>query len=99
MNAIIFYAVRPLVMLVASLPFRALYVVSDILSLVFRVIGYRRKVILTNLRTSFPEKSESEIRSIANKYYQHMCDVIVESLKAMKMDEAETREHTIMQQH
>ncbi len=99
MNAIIFYAVRPILMLVASLPFRALYVVSDVMSLLFRAIGYRRKVILTNLRTSFPEKSETEIRAIANAYYRHMCDVIVESLKAMKMDEAETREHSIMRQY
>jgi KDO2-lipid IV(A) lauroyltransferase len=99
MNAIIFYVVRPVVMLVASLPFRALYVVSDIMSLVFRAIGYRRKVILNNLRSSFPEKSDAEIRAIATSYYRHMCDVIVESLKAMKMDEAETRKHAIMKQH
>lgn len=96
MNALIYYVVRPLLMLVASLPFRALYLFSDVMSLVFRVIGYRRKVILTNLRASFPEKSESEIRTIATRYYRHMCDVIVESLKAMKMDEAETREHATM---
>lgn len=99
MNAFVFYAVRPFVMLVASLPFRALYAVSDVMSLVFRAVGYRRKVILTNLRTSFPEKSEAEIRAIAKGYYRHMCDVIVESLKAMKMDEAETRKHTITKQH
>lgn len=99
MNAVIYYAVRPIVMMVASLPFRLLYVFSDFMSLVFRAIGYRRNVILTNLRNSFPDKSESEIRAIATQYYRHMCDVIVESLKALKMDEAETREHSVMRQH
>ncbi|HLT81558.1 MAG TPA: lysophospholipid acyltransferase family protein [Cyclobacteriaceae bacterium] len=99
MKAVIFYLIHPIVMLVASLPFPALYAVSDVMSLVFRAVGYRRKVILTNLRASFPEKSEAEIRSISRAYYRHMCDVIVESLKAMKMDEAETRKHAVAQQH
>ena len=91
MKALIYYLSWPLVYLTASLPFTALYRVSDILCLVLRTVGYRKTVILTNLRNSFPEKSEHEIREIAQQYYQYVCDVIVESLKAMKMDDAETR--------
>lgn len=91
MKAFIYYLTWPLVYLTASLPFSALYRVSDLLSLIFKIVGYRRSVIMTNLRNAFPEKDETEIRHIASQYYDYLCDVIVESLKAMKMDDTETR--------
>lgn len=99
MKAIIYYATWPLVYLTASLPFSALYRVSDLLCLVLKMVRYRRSVIMTNLRNSFPDKDADEIRDIASQYYQYVCDVIVESLKAMKMDDAETRKHCTTQQH
>lgn len=48
--------------------------------LVAHVVGYRKKVILTNLRNSFPEKSEAEIKRIANKYYLHLSYMIIEAI-------------------
>ena len=45
------------------LPLRVLYVLSDLLYvLTYHVIRYRRNVVRENLRTSFPEKSEAEIK-------------------------------------
>ena len=44
------------------------------------VFGYRKKVVLENLRNSFPEKSEKEIKEICRKFYLHFCDVIVEGI-------------------
>ena len=47
--------------LVALLPFRALYVLSDGLYFLMRhVVYYRKKVVRRNLRNSFPEKSETD---------------------------------------
>ncbi len=37
--------------------------------------------MINNLKNSFPEKSEKEINAIAFKFYRHLCDIIVESLK------------------
>lgn len=44
--------------LLALLPFRAIYVLSDGLAFLMQhVIHYRQKVVRTNLRNSFPEKA------------------------------------------
>jgi Kdo2-lipid IVA lauroyltransferase/acyltransferase len=90
MQAVVFYCVYPLIFLVASLPFKALYFLSDILCAILKLTGYRRKVVLQNLRNSFPEKSEKEITVICNQYYQYLCDLILETLKTLRMTKAET---------
>lgn len=47
------------------------------------MFGYRKKVVFNNLRKSFPEKSEAEIRKIAKGFYRQFCDFIVESIKSL----------------
>lgn len=49
--------------------------------LLFDVVGYRKEVIRTNLKNSFPEKSEAELKVIANNFYLHFTDIIVETIK------------------
>jgi KDO2-lipid IV(A) lauroyltransferase len=44
-----------------------------------------------NLRLVFPEKSEADIKTIMRKFYHHLCDMIVESVKSMTISEAELR--------
>ncbi len=64
------------------LPFRILYAVSDLLHLVlYRLAGYRKKVVMRNLRNAFPEKNEREIVRLASLFYRHLCDLVVESVK------------------
>jgi len=66
----------------SHLPFWALYLLSDLFYLiVYHLVGYRKKVVYTNLRNSFPEKSEKEIARIAKSYYHHLCDLSLESIK------------------
>lgn len=48
--------------------------------LLLRLIRYRRGVILNNLRGSFPEKSEGEIRDIMHKFYNVLAEVIVDTI-------------------
>jgi len=45
------------------------------------ILRYRRKIVYDNLGNSFPEKSETEIRKIANRFYQNLADVILETIK------------------
>lgn len=67
---------------VSHLPFFILYFLSDIFYIfINKVFKYRKKVIVTNLKNSFPEKSEAEIKDITRKFYRHFCDIFVESLK------------------
>ncbi|MDR0814250.1 MAG: lysophospholipid acyltransferase family protein [Bacteroidales bacterium] len=83
----LFYAVCRLL---AFLPLRALYVLSDFLYLIIRyVVGYRRKVILENLRNSFPEKTEQERVKIMGQFYHYMCDLFVEIIKILHISDKE----------
>ena len=61
--------------LLSLLPFWALYVLSDgIYLIIYRLVGYRKKVVRKNLSTAFPEKSEEERLVIETKLYHWLCD-------------------------
>ncbi len=92
MQAIFFYLSYPFIYILASLPFRALYRISDFICYILLLSGYRSGVVLTNLRNSFPEKSEAEIKTLKNAYYHYLCDLILETLKTLRMTEKEARE-------
>lgn len=90
MQAIVYYISLPCIYLISLLPFWLLYRVSDFLFvLIYYVFGYRKKVVFTNLRNSFPEKSEKEIKKIARKFYVHFCDLILELPKALTISQKE----------
>ena len=75
---------------VSRMPFPLLYVFSDFLFFVmFRLVGYRRKVVFDNLKNSFPEKEEKELSEIEKKFFKHFCDLIVESIKGFTISEEE----------
>ncbi len=92
MGALGYYLALPFIYGIALLPFPLLYLLSDgVCFLLFNVIGYRRKVILTNLRNSFPEKSEAEIQAIARRFQRWFCDLTLETLKTLTMSPATVR--------
>ena len=93
MKAVLFYTVYPLIYLIAHMPFSWLYRLSDGLYYVLRLTGYRENVVLQNLRNSFPEKDEEEIREISEKYFRYLCDLVLETLKTLNMPEESTRKH------
>jgi len=95
MQAFLFYLTYPFIYLIASLPFRALYAVSDFLYYILKLTGYRRKVVLKNLRNSFPEKSPEEIDKACESFYRYLCDLILETLKTLRMTEREAKEHCV----
>lgn len=70
------------VKLLALLPLRALYVLSDVLYFViYRVIRYRVGVVRANLEASFPGKDGGELLLLERKFYRHFADYAVETLK------------------
>lgn len=76
----------------ALCPFGILYFISSCLyPLIYYVIGYRRKVVRTNLTNSFPEKSLKEIIAIEKKFYRHFCDQLVETVKLSRISKDEIR--------
>jgi KDO2-lipid IV(A) lauroyltransferase len=58
--------------------------------IMYPIIGYRKKVVLENLRKSFPEKDEKEIHDIAKKFYKQLTDVFFESLYLLRMKPEES---------
>lgn len=84
MKRIGFYIVRALMYAISVLPFWLLYRLSDfVFVILYYLIGYRKKVVMTNLQNSFPEKSEAEIKRIQRKFYRYFCDLILETLKTL----------------
>ncbi|MBK6341935.1 MAG: lysophospholipid acyltransferase family protein [Flavobacteriales bacterium] len=84
MSAVGYYLALPFLYGIALLPFPLLYLLSDFTCLLlFGLIGYRKEVVLTNLRKSFPEKNEAEIRAIAKRFYRWFCDLTLETLKTL----------------
>ena len=98
MQAIAFYLVYPFIYLIASLPFRVLYKLSDLLYYLFWISGYRKKVVMENLKNSFPEKNPEEIRDLGESYFRYLCDLTLETFKTMKMTEEEARAHCVYHQ-
>jgi len=81
-----FIIIYPLIMLISILPFRILYLFSDLLSfIVFNLIGYRKNVILNNLKVAFPDKSLDELKMIRKTFYRHFTDLYLEAVKTLTM--------------
>jgi Kdo2-lipid IVA lauroyltransferase/acyltransferase len=71
-----------LLKLLAHLPLFVLYFLADVVFwIIYYLKPYRKKVVLENLRRSFPEKAEIEIEQIAKQFYRNFADVIFEILK------------------
>lgn len=70
------------------LPFWVIYGISNmVFFLLYYLLGYRKKIVFTNLRRSFPEKNEKEIKSIAKASYHNLADIMVEGIKGASMNE------------
>jgi len=91
MAAVVYYLLAyPL----SLLPLRWLYVLSNLLSFLFKnMLPYRRKVIVENLRKVFPQKSESEIKALSHAYYDFLADVLIESIKNFNFSAQDIHKH------
>lgn len=64
------------------------YLISDVLYLfIYKIVGYRTAVVRKNLSSSFPNKSEEELRDIEHRFYRWFCDYLVETVKMFSISE------------
>ena len=90
MHYLTYLIFRAFIFLFRFIPFNVLFGFSNLIYyLIYYIAGYRKKVVLENLRNSFPEKSEKEIGRISKGFYHHFADMLIESLKAFTMTEEE----------
>jgi len=84
MQFLVYILAYPILWLISILPFRIFYWFSDfVFFLVYYVLGYRRKVVRENLALALPHLNLAERKVIEKKFYQHMCDMFLETIKTM----------------
>jgi KDO2-lipid IV(A) lauroyltransferase len=92
-SRLIYYCV---IIPISRLPFPLLYGLSSFVYLVlYKVIGYRKNVVLSNIQRSFPEKSPKDHQEICDKFYSHFCDLILESIKTFTISEKEVLKRVV----
>lgn len=83
-SRILSWIVVGLLVLLSMVPLRILLFFSPALAFfVRRVIGYRRAVVLMNLRRSFPDKGHDGIAAIERQFYLHFADLFFETISLL----------------
>lgn len=81
-----------LFMPLAWMPLPVLYLLSNLIRGLFQyVIKYRRKVVIDNLQSCFPDKTPEELRQIENEFYRQFADNIVETVKLLSISDRTMR--------
>jgi Kdo2-lipid IVA lauroyltransferase/acyltransferase len=90
LDYLVYLLLRAFIALFRLIPFGLAYFFADIAYIIgYHVVGYRKNVVFTNLRKSFPGKTEEEYKTIAKGFYHHFGDIIIESIKSFTMTEAQ----------
>ncbi|MCB0561704.1 MAG: lysophospholipid acyltransferase family protein [Lewinellaceae bacterium] len=98
MNALLYYLALPMLYLISLMPFRLMYGFSDgLYVLVYSVLRYRKKVVLSNLRKAFPEKGDEEIQLICRRFYRYLCDLTLEGFKNLTISPAGLKKHILFE--
>ena len=88
MHRLVYYLAYPFAWGFSKLPFRILYIISDLIYLLFfYVIGYRKKVVLSNLKLVFPNKNEKDLVQLQKKFFRHFVDALIEGIKGFTISE------------
>ncbi len=83
--------------LISKLPHRLFYAFSDaVFVLVYHVVGYRKRVVMANLKLAFPDASTTELKGIRRKFYHHFCDIFLEMAKSISISEAELKARFVL---
>lgn len=91
-----FYIVYGLLYLLSLLPLGVLFLFSDIAYLLlYYVVGYRKKVVFSNLAIAFPHKTDAEREKIAKRFYRNFTDNFIETIKLLSADRAYINKHFV----
>lgn len=94
MSAILFYLI---VYPISFLPLKLLYIISDVICFVFKhIIPYRKKVILKNIKSSFPEKTDEEHNQLLRDFYCHFSDILVEGIKNLSISKHQLKKRMVV---
>jgi len=92
MNKLLYHFLYVSTWLLSLLPLSLLYIFSDIVFVfIYYIFGYRKRIVWENLKNSFPNKNDEELRKIARNFYLYFCDNFVETIKLLTMSQKEMR--------
>lgn len=92
-----YYIIYGLLYLVSLLPFFILYGISDFAAfMLYRVVKYRKDVVMKNLTIAFPEKSTEEKEQIAKKFYRNLTDTFIETIKLLSISDKAFNKRAVM---
>ena len=81
---------------ISRTPLRVLYWIGDLIFIgLYYFPGYRKKIVLTNLKNSFPEKTDHQIQELAREFYHRFADFLVETLKGMTISGEDLRKRVV----
>ncbi len=94
MNTIKYYLLYTFVYILSLMPFWLIYAISDLnYIIIYKLVGYRKKIVRKNLKNSFPEKTEAELKEIERKFYHWFCDYILETFKLLTISDKSLLKH------
>jgi len=97
MQRIAFYTIYPFLLLISLLPFRILYVFSDVLCfLIYRGGKYRKKTVRKNIRTAGVAKNLKHAKAIEKEFYKHFCDLFLEMIKSITISETAIKKRFVV---
>ncbi|MDZ7648753.1 MAG: hypothetical protein U5K54_17100 [Cytophagales bacterium] len=95
-NIVLFLCDMVLLRLLSRLPLSVLYTFSDFLfAISYHVLSYRKGMVRKNLRNSFPDKSDRELKQIEKDFYHNLCDYAVETIKLLTISGEELKRRMV----
>lgn len=89
-NELTYHLIIGSLRILAHLPLWLLYRASDCMYVITRyLIRYRRQAVAENLARAFPEQGKPERLRTERKFYLHLCDCIVETIKLLHISDKE----------
>lgn len=83
-----YYIIYGFLYLLSLLPYPVIYFIGDgIYFFIYYVFGYRRKIVIGNLKIAFPDKTDKEIGKIAKQFYHNLADTFMEIIKLISMSD------------
>ncbi|QPH37915.1 lysophospholipid acyltransferase family protein [Pedobacter endophyticus] len=82
--------------ILSLLPLSILYLLADVAYFgLYRVFGYRKKVVRQNLLKALPEKQFAEIIEIEKRFYKYLASLIFEVVKMNSISKAEIKKRFV----
>ena len=93
-----YYLIYGFSYLISLLPFFILYRIADFIYVIlYHIAGYRKEVVMENLRYAFPGKTEAERKAIAKKFYINFVDNWIETIKLLSISKTALNKRIISQ--